>query len=136
MAQREPELNGMSREERGAYKALLKAACAQTIERLNTMGRRMSARTPYGDVVKAVQAETKRAIGNRSLLEYLQAFLDGKLDRGQIAPPREPVPFTPLQLDAGIRRNFERASRVQRPMLTPNGYGDYSRSWGGSEGHS
>lgn len=50
--------------------------------------------------------------------------------QGQIAPPRTPTPFKPLELDHDMRIAYDRAE-AQTPMYTPNGYGHYTRSFGG-----
>lgn len=50
---------------------------------------------------------------------------------GQIVAPRTPTPFKPLQVDREMRIAYDRA-QVQPPIITPNGYGDHARSWGGS----
>lgn len=50
------------------------------------------------------------------------------------AGPRTPAAFRELTLSRGLAQNFERASRYQRPLYTPNGYGHYAVSWGGKEG--
>lgn len=50
---------------------------------------------------------------------------------GQKVPPRTPTPFKPLQLGREMRIAYDRAE-IQPPMITPNGYGDHARSWGGS----
>lgn len=73
-------------------------------------------------------ATERRALGSRVAAKPKSA-----VPTGQIAPPRTPTPFKALQLDADTRRNFERAHQVQPPMMTPNGYGPYTRSFGGSE---
>lgn len=53
---------------------------------------------------------------------------------GQKAAPRTPKPFKELQTDQLTRIAYARAE-VQPPMITPNGYGDYSRSRGGEFSH-
>jgi len=49
---------------------------------------------------------------------------------GQKAAPRTPKPFKELRTDQLTRIAYARAE-VQPPMMTLNGYGDYSRSRGG-----
>ena len=134
MAQLEPHLVGLTQEERNAYRSELLAANTQAIERLRGLGRRLGLRTSYGATMDIVQEVTGRAKRSRSALEYLQAFLSGDLDRGKPAPGRTVPPFRPLSLPIALQRNFTRASQAQPKLYTPNGYGEYSRSWGGSEG--
>lgn len=138
MAHRELELNCMDKEDREAYKARRVAIAANAIDKLWTLGRRPNRSTTTAlEASRMVEAVTGRPRRGRDLADYLQAFLDGDLDRGQIAPSRAPAPFKPLDLGCtlpGLQRNFARAEQVQPRLYTPNGYGNYSRSWGGSEG--
>lgn len=134
MATLEPNMLNMTKEERQGYQAQRAAANQLAIKRLRSYGRRLKVTTSYGVTVEVIQEVTRRALGARSTLEYLQAFLDGKLDQGEKAPSRTPAPFKPLRLPITLQRNFERVSQAQTTLYTPCGYGEYSRSWGGSEG--
>lgn len=128
MAQIESHLLALTQEQRDDYRSKLLAANIKAIDRLRSHGRRLGLRTSCGVTLQIIHEETGRAKMSRSALEYLQAFLSGELDRGEIAPSRTVPPFRPLSLPAALQRNFTRASQAQPKLYTPG------RSWGGSEG--
>lgn len=137
MAHLEIELNGMDKEVREAYKAKRAALTLSAVERLRDFGRNPGAQTNPLEVSRIIATVTGKPERDRDIVSYLQAFLDGDLDRGQIAPSRSPTPFKELDIGKkmpGLQRNFARASQHQGPMYTPNGYGDHAISWGGREG--
>src|SRR5690606_3651903 len=54
--------------------------------------------------------------------------------KGEIVPPREPAPFRPIRLSAGLQSNFARAGEVYpHTFITPKGLGNdvaYQRGFG------
>lgn len=139
MAVREPTdaaLTPTPQEQRQAYWRLLRVTKTRAIVKLAMLGRILSGKTDTAYVVNAIREATGRGIAGRTQLGYMLAFLTDDPFEAKKATPRAPGRFKPLRPDYGTQHNFERARQAQRPLITPNGYGDHSRSWGGSEGRS
>ncbi|NYT38887.1 hypothetical protein ERD78_18780 [Allopusillimonas soli] len=73
--------------------------------------------------ITSIEQLTGCPIKNQGQAEYLQAFLAGKLIKGEVVPPRTRPAWRPLVISDQLRRNFERASLAQPPMKSPNASG-------------